>query len=141
MKKLKELAKQTKWKEVKKTLLFYYPDQKKSIEEYKKVFEKVQQMPDLKTKKGEYIDIIRLTDSFEKEMEYYNVAIRQDKITDRYAMDFTPWKIIANLPVKRNNLLTASIVSQCLWEMTFHGFHEKEIQTTIKNLMSCLPKS
>lgn len=117
---LKELARKCKWKDVQKAILYWYPDQKRQIEAYKPVFEKIKKATFKKTKKTEYITIV-LT-RYEDD-EWYHAA------TNLYSLSFRDWKEIANLKIGKQTLSsmrTVDIVAHLLWEITYLGFTKKE---------------
>jgi len=125
MKTLRQLIKKTKWKEVKKFLIFRYPDQKKNLDGYKRAFDEIKEIPIAKVDKNEYIIIER---NIEDGIEWYSVSIRKKKDDTYYAVGFRSWKYISNLPIKRHNLFNTEIVAHCLWEMTYSGYSEKEVK-------------
>ena len=137
---LKQLAQKTKWGDVRRYLQFYYPEQKKSLPRYKEIFAEIQEMKDKKTDPKEYIDIKRIFDKFEKENsensgEYYDIA------TNKYSLSFRPWIDVINLKVRQNNLFNAQIMAHFLWEITYSGFYEKDVQKKGDELFKIVSKA
>ena len=121
--KIKELAKKCKWKDVKRHLVFIYPEQRQNIKRYKEIFEEVKNAKDIKVDKKEYIDIKRCFDIYDNEItEWYGIA------TNKYSLSFRKWEDLANLKVRQNNLLNAEIMAYFLWEITYSSFDEKTIK-------------
>jgi len=121
---IKQLAQKTKWKDVRRYLQFYYPDQKKALHRYKEIFVEIQEMKDKKTNPKEYINIKRKTETYDNEFnEWYTITINPYS-----SLSFVSWIELANLKVRQNNLLNAQIMAHFLWEITYHGFYEKKIQ-------------
>lgn len=135
--KLSQLIKTNNWLSVKLTLLQNYPDQKKSIEAYKNVYEKLALM-----EIGESDMIIELKQVNDEEESYVEVSGKKEtndkkENSDSFALDFTLWKewlamSISNNALKEFNEL--EIIAHCLWEMTFMGYDEKIIQKELSSL-------
>lgn len=54
-----------------------------------------------------------------------------------FALDFTPWEEWLAMEVAKTSLevfTEAKIVAHSLWEMTFHGFDEEQVQQTLAEL-------
>ena len=143
--KLSDLINSNHWLSVELTLLQLYPDQKGIIGEYRNVFEKLQQLAP-----EEYDMSIMLKEydcDHEDESEiktYVDVSGRkaqkeEGKLTDSYAIEFVEWKNWLGMdvaPETTKNFSDLEIIAHCLYEMTFIGYEENEIQeqfNTIKN--------
>lgn len=143
--KLKDLIISHNWLSVELTLLQLYPDQKNIVDEYRNVFGK------LKLLEPEDYDMsIVLTEydcdnDDESEIRtYINVSGRrsikeENVLTDSYAIEFVAWKNWLGMdlaPETTKNFSDLEIIAHCLYEMTFAGYDEDEIQeqfNTIKN--------
>jgi hypothetical protein len=142
--KLNEIIKSNNWLSVELTLLRLYPDQEKMLDDYKEVFEKL-----LITEPVEFDELeIVLTEYdcdpiFEdKEETYIDVSGRKkvadiNFITESYALEFLEWDkwLGMNLaPETLKNFSDLEIIAHCLFEMTFVGYDEDEIQQELKSI-------
>ena len=134
--KLVEIVKSNSWLSIEKTLLKLYPDQYKSIEAYKRVFDKLQEI-DAEENETEIV-IEQEYDEETKEFGIWDVygidKNSTDKYTNHLALEFTKWKewlgmIISKLTEREYTEL--EIISHCLYEMTFAGYEEEEIQSEL----------
>ena len=137
---MKELINKYDFKSVKKRLLELYPDQKKNIDGYEKVFETLKK---LKLKKDTFK--ISLSICKEKgEKEWVKVSGLSPKEKDlTYAIEFTPWNRWLGMEIEKKTLKMfpeIDIICHCLWEMTWMGFTEKKIQKEIKSLVKTTKK-
>lgn len=135
--KLKDLIISNNWLSVELSLLRLYPDQKKIIDEYRNVFEKLRFLEpedydmsivlteyncdkDDESEKGTYVDV-----SGRKSIKEKNI------LTDSYAIEFIEWKNWLGMDLATEttkNFSDLEIVAHCLYEMTFVGYEEEEIQ-------------
>ncbi len=126
--KMKDIAKRTSWKKVKKAMLYYYPHERKNLEGYEKIYEKIKKYRNSKQEdEKEYLEVKLFIENFGYDDEedrdgYYSIA------TNKYSCSFRSWKALANIKVKRNNLRDADLVAHFLWEITFFGFQEQKIK-------------
>ncbi len=132
--KLFELIQTNNWISVKETLLRLYPDQEKAIKAYQKVFSQLLQMDsnasqmeivikeyyDEDTDGKSYIDVSgSMLQGTNEEMSY------------SYAIEFEPWENWLGMSINETSLkefTELEIISHCLFEMTFVGYDENEIQ-------------
>lgn len=56
-----------------------------------------------------------------------------------WCIALTPWAEWLSMPIKDNNLEPHEVVAHCLWEMTFHGFAEREIREFKERLDDSVP--
>lgn len=119
---LKQLVALVKWSDVKKSLMYFYPDQRKSLAGYKKVFDIISSLKDVKTDSKEYIKCERSTDDSDKNYDYYST------FTNKYSLSFRPWSEVASLRIRQDNLLNHQLVALILWEMTYSGFTNEDCQ-------------
>ncbi|HRP33134.1 MAG TPA: hypothetical protein PKV73_14650 [Agriterribacter sp.] len=135
--KLKELINSNHWLSVELTLLQIYPDQKDIIDEYKKVFEKLQLLDaedyDMNIVLTEYdCD----TDDESEVRTYVDVSGRksvreENSITDGYAIEFVEWRYWLGMDLAHEtikNFTDLEIIVHCLYEMTFIDYDEAEIK-------------
>jgi len=128
MKKVIDILKNTKWKDVKRSLLYYYPDQIKNITAYEKAYNKIKKFKEIEVKdKKEYIIIRLVEDEYE---EWYDIC------TNKYAFSFRPWIDLVNLKIKKCNLREDDIIAHFIWEITYYGFTEKKIEKEAINIFS-----
>jgi len=135
--KLKELINSHNWLSVELTLLQIYPDQKDIIDEYKKVFEKLQLLDsedyDMNIVLTEYASD---TDNESEGRTYVDVSgeksiKEENSITDSYAIEFVEWKFWLGMDLAQEtikNFTDLEIIAHCLYEMTFVDYDESEIK-------------
>ena len=134
--KLSRLIKNTSWLSIKFVLLKLYPDESKNIQAYEDVFKK---LLFLAPKHCEMELIIKhQTDAFDGE-KYTEVCGKKSDGGDeeQYALDFTPWAEWLDMEISKETMIAFTeleIISHCLFEMTFIGFEEEDIQTEFKKL-------
>lgn len=136
--KLKDIIKSYNWLSIEMTLLKLYPDQIKSIDGYKKVFENLQTMQPVKDEMQIVLTEYE-SDPGEESMEksgYIGVSGRKqnndpDTITDSYALEFVKWENWLGMdisPETIDHFNELEIIAHCLFEMTFCGYEQDEIQ-------------
>jgi len=138
--KLQELIKTNAWPSVELTLISLYPEQEKSIEAYKEVFQKLLQM--IPTESDMQIVLEQQFDEETYEESYVHVSGRQIKEcnpneTEDMAIEFVPWTEWLGMSIDSKTLkefTELEIISHCLYEMTFAGFEEEVIQEYISDL-------
>ncbi len=139
--KFTDLLKNNTWLSIEIVLLQLYPDEKKNISTYEQIFN------DLKFREPVFGDISIILrneqDDFD-ESEYVDVSGREnnpkentDALTDALAIEFTPWNEWLGMDIDKNTLqdfTELEIIAHCLYEMTFMGFEEEEIQAEMDKL-------
>jgi len=141
--KLGDLIKLYNWLSIELTLIRLYPDQETLVEDYRNVFEKLKFLgPE------EYDMSIVLTEyncdsDDENEVKtYVDVSGRKkgkdpNSITDSYAIEYVAWEkwlgmdLAPETTIKFSNL---EIIAHCLYEMTFIGYNEEEINEQFKTI-------
>ena len=135
--KLNEIIKSYNWLSVELTLLRLYPDQEKMVEEYRNIFEKLKFI-----EPEEYDMSIVLTeydcdsDDESEVRTYVDVSGRKrekdpNSLTDSYAIEFVEWEKWLGMdlaPETTKDFSDLEIIVHCLYEITFIGYDEKEIQ-------------
>jgi len=139
--KFTDLIKTNAWLSIEMVLLQLYPDEKKNITAYEKVFNALQLMEPVDCDIS--IIVSNEQDAFDG-LEYVNVSGREnnpkedpDKLTDSLAIEFTPWNEWLGMDIDENTLqdfTELEIIAHCLYEMTFMGFEEAEIQAEMDRL-------
>lgn len=123
-----DLLKKYNWEDIKPILLALYPDQKKNIDGYVVTLKELLVLKPVKTKMR-----IIIEDGFDEDKErYYNVSAKDGTIEETaWAIDFMDWAECLGMEIDSETLSVYSpldIVAHCLWEMTWHGFTQKEIK-------------
>jgi hypothetical protein len=142
--KFQQLLTSHNWLSIEMTLLHLYPDQVEAISAYRDVFETIQTLEpvdnDLLIVLKEYQN--DPFDDTEDTSFYIDVSGRKrtddpNSITNSYALEFESWENwlgmeIAPETIARFNEL--EIISHCLFEMTFCGYEQEEIQEQLESL-------
>ena len=144
--KFSTLIKSHHWLSVEITFLNLYPDQKESIDAYRIVFDRLQILEpvidEMLIVLSEHpCDIDEQNDSADT---YVDVSGRKlipepDSITDSYALEFVKWENWLGMelaPETINNFNELEIIAHCLYEMTFCGYDQEEIQTQLASINS-----
>ena len=139
--KFTDLIKTNSWLSIEMVLLQCYPDEKKNIAAYEQIFNNLQLMEAVAC--GISIVVSTEQDAFD-ESEYVNVSGRENnpkenpnKLTDSLAIEFTPWNEWLGMDIDKDTLqdfTELEIIAHCLFEMTFMGFDEEEIQAEMDKL-------
>ena len=136
---LKKFIQSNSWLSVATILLQLYPNEEKNISGYQKVFEELLFM---QPKDSEIIIVVaHQKDDFDGE-EYVDVSgkyanPKNEEEEYSQAIEFTPWNKWLGMEICQESLLHFSeleIISHCLYEMTFAGFKEEEIQEEFRSI-------
>lgn len=138
------LIKSHNWLSVELTLINLYPEQKELIDDYKKVFENLQ------TLDAEIDEMLIVLKEYHYENEddiyfktYVDVSGRKlgeknyDSMTDSYAIEFIKWEKWLGMslaPETIENFSELEIIAHCLFEMTFCGYEQEEIQEEFESI-------
>jgi hypothetical protein len=136
--KFKDLVKSHSWLSIEITLLNLYPDQEEIIEEYKRIFDSLQILePD----NSEMLIVLTVfecdtTEENEPATTYVDISGRKlfpeiNSISDSYAIEFVKWEKWLGMdlaPETSDNFSELEIIAHCLYEMTFCGYEQEEIQ-------------
>jgi hypothetical protein len=135
---LYELIKSQHWLSIEHTILDLYPDQNEIIEEYRRVFESLLIMQPVNEEMLIVLAEIKCDSSDESQTEatYIDVSGRKQRLdlnslNDNYAMEFVNWENWIGMklaPETLENFSELEIIAHCLYEMTFCGFNQDEIQ-------------
>ena len=139
--KFTNLIKTNAWLSIEMVLLQLYPDEQKNILAYEKVFNALQLMEAADCDIS--IVVSNEQDAFDG-LEYVDVSGREnnpkedpDNLTNSLAIEFTPWNEWLGMDIDKNTLqdfTELEIIAHCLYEMTFMGFEEKEIQAEMDRI-------
>lgn len=133
------LVKKYEWCFVRERFLKLYPTQEPGLEKYKYVFECLQSTELIDTN-NTILCIDHVKNGTAENDEWDHVyAIETNNKDDRFSLEFEKWGFWLNLPISDETLCKYSeldIICHCLWEMTFAGFTEEDIQRRADDLFS-----
>ncbi len=139
--KFADLIKNNSWLSIEITLLNLYPDEKRSISGYEEIFNKLKFMRPVS--KNISIIVKTVYDSYDN-IEYIDVSGSYNNPKDNthghtnsLAIEFTPWNEWLGMEIDEKSLQNFSeleVIAHCLYEMTFIGFEEEEIQAEMKKV-------
>ncbi len=141
--KFTDLIKTNSWLSIKMVLIQLYPGEKKSVSAYEQVFNDLKLMEPVAGDVS--IVLSNENDDFDNS-SYVDVSGRENnpkenpnELTDSLAIEFTPWNEWLGMDIEKNILqdfTELEIIVHCLYEMTFMGFDEEEIQAEMDKLNS-----
>jgi hypothetical protein len=129
--KLNELVKTSNWINIETELRVLFPEIGGKTQTYRRAFEKLQTLEELES--DLYIELKKAVDDEKAESQFVDVF---GKRTDEpessvgYALEFVPWQEWLGMDISKTTISDfskAEIVCHCLYEMTFFGTSEKEI--------------
>lgn len=137
--KFTDLIKSHNWLSVELTLLNLYPDQQEIIDQYKNVFDSLLIMEPENDEMLIVLTEYECDDDEENESKstYVDVSGRKleletdNSLTDSYAIEFVKWEKWLGMEVAPETLYNFNeleIIAHCLFEMTFCGYEQEEIQ-------------
>lgn len=138
--KLAELINTNHWLSVEMTLLKLYPEQFENIDAYNGIYRNLQEMKVEENK----IKIIIDQDYDEEtgELCFPDVYGRNDNekdvLKEALALEFVPWQEWLGMTIEERtmkNFNELEIIAHCLYEMTFMGYEEEEIQNQLLEIM------
>lgn len=137
--KFKSLVQQHSWLSIETILFELYPDEEKNSSDYREVYEKLLLMPATDSQMS--IVLKNCKDDFDGE-EYVDVSgvpqhPKSEEENISYAIEFSPWKEWLGMEVHHDNFTDFSeleILAHCLYEMTFVGFEEEDIQEELQRI-------
>lgn len=132
----KQLIQTNTWPDISSLLLEIYPETEKNMEGYEMVFKKLMLMEPAKI--DMYIDV-SMEQNYPDEDGYIAVlgVYNNPKTEEEHysqAIEFTPWRKWLGMDISEESLAEFSeqeIIVHCLYEMTFAGFSEVEIQKVL----------
>lgn len=141
--KLNALIKSYNWLSIELTLLCLYPDQENMTDEYRNVFEKLENLEPEDSDMNIVLTEYDCDPNFESEKEtYIDVSGRNNEkdpngLTESYALEFVEWNKWLGMdlaPETTTNFSELEIIAHCLYEMTFLGYDENEIKEERESL-------
>lgn len=146
--KFSTLIKSHHWLSVEMTLLSLYPEQKESIDGYRTVFDRLQI---IEPAIDEMLIVLSehpcdIDDQNDSATTYVDVSDRKlipepDSLTDSHALEFVKWENWLGMdlaPETVENFNELEIIAHCLYEMTFYGYDQDEIQGQLSSLKSMM---
>jgi hypothetical protein len=135
----KSLLRQHSWLSIEAILFDLYPDEENNSSGYREVYEKLLLLHAGDSQMS--IVVKNCKDDFDGE-EYVDVSgIHQHPQSQEercsYAIEFRPWKEWLGMQIHPNSLSDFSeleIIAHCLYEMTFVGFKEEDIQEELQRI-------
>ena len=154
---LRDVVEQTSWPEVKSALLWSYPDASDSLAGYRKVLEQLRRLDP--SSSNMRIIVEEATESFGDEDSRYTSVYGKDGTKNHELEDFDAgggnpdsefadseakfglsfhkreeWLGMRIDPISLSSYTASQIVAHCLWDMTFHGFEQMEVDATLEEL-------
>lgn len=129
-----EVIKRNEWAEVKKVFLELFNEQEESIDAYEKVFYELQTLTPEENEEGY---VVSLRPEMEDGAMYFDVVGQKRGDLLSYALDFNTWQDWLGFYCNAKTLQTEGelvFVSCCLWELTFDGFEQVQIQASIDEI-------
>jgi len=115
-------------KEIIARVVKLYPDQKKNIDGYITALYELRE----KKKKPSKMTIVLETVKEKGEEDWISILGKEKKET--YAIGLTSWREWLGMEINKGSLMgfrELDILAHCLWEMTWHGYSDKEVQKTL----------
>ncbi|OYU85361.1 MAG: hypothetical protein CFE24_02340 [Flavobacterium sp. BFFFF2] len=139
-----QLVKSHNWLSIEMTLLTLYPDQIEIINAYKDVFETIQTLEPvendmlivLKECQNDPFDDTEDT-TFYIDVSGRKLGIDPNSFTNSYAIEFESWEKWLGMEIAPETLMNFNeleIISHCLYEMTFCGYEQDEIQEQLESI-------
>jgi hypothetical protein len=138
--KLSEIIHRNNWLSIESTFRNLYQSDEDDINAHKEAFEKLLLLPE------ESSNIqIAIRNIKEDEDEYYEVSgiettkDKGEEKTEHLAIEFTPWSEWLGMQISKETVSKFNeleIISHCLYEMTYAGFTEEEIQNEFSTFTS-----
>lgn len=125
---LKDLVDRNEWLSIALVFDKLYPDFVDSLEEHEQVFLTLKQLDAQPSSM-----MIKLTDY----QTYIDISGLKKNQEESYAIEFRPWSEWLGMQLFPENLLEFTeleILAHCLFEMSYFGFNEGEIQDQIQQI-------
>lgn len=136
---LKQLIANHNWSSIALVLKELYPDQESNLDGYDEVYNKLMIMNPESTELS--ISVTNEVDDFDGEAYVHVSGIYETPRTEEekwsHAIEFVPWKEWLGMEITQdslNNFSEMEIIAHALFEMTFVGFDEKNIQSKLNSI-------
>lgn len=152
---IRDMVKITEWKDVQRAMKYWYPNTKKgTMQRYEEIFNWLRTIPRRTPKdKADFLEF-----SLDDELFWAVATAEKNKIeiakddyrqfyhinSTKYSLSFRSWASVANLeilPEHRRNIPRAEMIAHFLWEITFYGFTEKEMNKVGKELLKTVKEA
>lgn len=133
--KLNDLIKKHPWEEVETALVRLYPDHESELPGYHRVYEKLKTLVPVPSDLRLSIQLVysEHTREFEIELKCIGPAQKAGGSGSLFALELTPWANWLGMEIHAKTLQDFSeddILAFCLYQMTFFGFTQEDIQIT-----------
>ncbi len=133
--KLNTIMRSNHWPDVEAVFLSEYPDQHESMDGYRKVFEN---LLCLNAEDNDTFLIIEpVHDAETGTLDYSNVCGKEANQASNLSLEFMSWAKWLGMTVAKETLQRYNeleIIAHCMFEMTFMGFDEVNIQDELSKL-------
>lgn len=144
---LKDLLRKNSWLSIQKELYRCYPEEQLNNDGYETVFNKLQMMREQAS--DTIIVLTTVTDETLYDRPYIDVSGRvceksngdgnENWASESYAIEFKPWEEWLGMRIDERTVREFSetqILAHCLYEMTFVGFNQDEIQKRFEEIFT-----
>jgi hypothetical protein len=135
-----DIIKELKWKDVKRAIKYFYPDDKNNYESLFYDLQKYKKQPAKRNDEVITIECNKINDfTISEKMSIKDMMEQEDFYsiqTNKYSMSFRSWRELINLPVSidtLNHYRFVDIICHFIWEITYYG-NEKEMKKTGKEI-------
>ncbi|WP_150452102.1 DUF6557 family protein [Arenibacter lacus] len=130
----KALILNTAWPSISSKFSEIYPEGKKNMKGYELVFEKLKTLEPVKT--DTWLVIESVTHGYNNYVDVAGLCKYPKTEEEKYAqgIEFTPWAEWLGMEISKEGLAaysTQEIIVHCLYEMTYVGFSEEDIQKAL----------
>lgn len=139
----KQLIRRNQWDEVKAHILAAYPDQIEVIHDYEYLLCKFHTMQEIDSKLTIFFEKRKCEgtqDCFVDVKGKFETLSKDGNPEIQYTiMEFTPWYKWLGSEIDPDTLKDYSesqIIAHCLWEMTFMGWEEEEIDSKMEDMVN-----
>ena len=139
--KFAEIIKRNSWLSIEQVLLHLYPKEEKNLQGYELVFNELKRLSPTDTAIS--IVVSNEKDDFDNE-EYVHICGYNNQIQDdtdnqnnSLGLEFTSWEDWLGMDLDKKSVMDFTeleLISHCLYEMTFFGFDQEEIQKEMDEL-------
>lgn len=134
----KELVMKHSWNEVRKALITEFLDQEENVDVYEDVFSELKELHPTENKDKFVIQMRYVKEEdMHEDTGYYDIVAKKPNDMESYAIEFSPWEEWLGFYCNQKNLEEQGelvFIAHCLWEMTFDGYNQEEIQKTVNEL-------
>lgn len=148
--KLSELLAALTWADVKAALLWHYPATQEGMEDYRQVFSRLREMDKVASpmrivlhqvsregrEEKPRTDVTGRDGTLNRELKDFQYlaqpvdpAYANAEVS--YSLVYTPWEQWLGMDIDLQTLqdyTAAQVAAHCLWEMTFYGYEESQVQ-------------